>query len=294
MNLVYRSPQNPNSHLSAKERTQESFPVRYLLQTGLIRGRGLDFGCGLGADVNFLRNKGFDVTGIDPYYAPDLPQGKFDTILCLYVLNILLPIEQAQVLMAVSELLRSSGRAYFSVRRDISRDGLRTHLKHWMQVYQCNVKLPYASILRTENDEIYKYRHYNQIPHPNSSDCPFCVPEAERDLLTESATCYAIFDKYPVSTGHALIIPKKHVPNYFDLLPHTKTVIWLMADRVKDLLLERFQPDGLNVGINVGEAAGQPVPHAYPSHPALCGRCRKPERGMRAVIPVRKDYFELK
>ncbi len=63
MNLIYRSPQNPNSHLTVKERKQASFPVHHLLHNELIRGRMLDFGCGLGADINFLRGKGFDVTG---------------------------------------------------------------------------------------------------------------------------------------------------------------------------------------------------------------------------------------
>lgn len=293
MNLVYRSPQNPNSHLTVKERTQASFPVRHLLQNNLIHGRVLDFGCGLGADVNFLRSKGFDVTGYDPHYAPEAPQGKFDTILCLYVLNVLLPEEQAHALMAVSELLQPVGRAYFAVRRDISKDGFRTHLKHGAQVYQCNVKLPYRSILRTENAEIYEYRPYHQIPHPNPQNCPFCAPEAERELLTESATCYAILDKYPVSPGHALVIPKKHVPDYFDLSAHAKTALWLMTDRVKDLLTERFHPDGFNVGINVGAAAGQTVPHVH-IHliPRYAGDEENPRGGVRHVIPGKGDYAQ--
>jgi len=291
MNLVYRSPQNPNSHLTVKERTQASFPVRYLLQNCLIRGRVLDFGCGLGADVAFLRSKGFDVSGYDPHYAPDPPQGKFDTILCLYVLNVLLPEEQAHVLMAVSELLQPDGCAYFAVRRDIQKDGFRTHLKHRVQVYQCSVKLPYRSLLRTKNVEIYEYRPFHRLPHPNPHQCPFCAPEAERELLTESATCYAMLDKYPVSPGHTLVIPKKHVADYFDLSAHTKTALWLMVDRVKDLLAERFHPDGFNVGINVGAAAGQTVPHVH-IHiiPRYIGDVENPSGGVRHVIPGKGDY----
>jgi len=290
MNLVYRSPQNPNSHLTVKERTQASFPARHLLQNNLIHGRVLDFGCGLGADVAFLRGKGFDVTGYDPHYAPDPPQGKFDTILCLYVLNVLLPEEQAHVLMAVSELLQPDGRAYFAVRRNI-KDGFRTHLKHGVQVYQCSVKLPYRSILRNENAEIYEYHPFHRLPHPNPHHCPFCAPEAERELLTESATCYTILDKYPVSPGHALVIPKEHIPYYFNLSAHTKTALWLMVDRVKDLLTERFHPDGFNVGINVGAAAGQTVPHVH-IHliPRYAGDVENPRGGVRHVIPGKGDY----
>lgn len=291
MNLVYRSMQNPNSHLTVKERTQASFPVRHLLHNGLIRGRVLDFGCGLGVDVAFLREKGCDVVGYDPHYNPENPQGKFDTILCLYVLNVLLPEEQAHVLMAISELVQPTGRAYFAVRRDIAKDGFRNHLKRGVNVYQCNVKLPYQSILCTENAEIYEYRPYHQTSRPNPENCPFCSPEAERELLTESATCYALLDKFPVSPGHTLIIPKKHIAGYFDVSTHTKTALWLMADRVKDLLTERFSPDGFNVGINIGTAAGQTVSHVH-IHviPRYIGDVEKPKGGVRHVIPGKGDY----
>ncbi|MCA9982497.1 MAG: methyltransferase domain-containing protein, partial [Anaerolineales bacterium] len=80
-------------------------------------GRTLDFGCGLGADVAFLAAQGVDITGYDPHYAPTYPTEQFDTIMCHYVLNVLLPEEQAYVLMAISELLKPSGRAFFTVRR---------------------------------------------------------------------------------------------------------------------------------------------------------------------------------
>lgn len=291
MNLVYRSPQNPNSHLTVKERTQASMPVRHLLRAGLIHGRVLDFGCGLGEDVNFLRAKGFNVIGYDPHYAPEPPQGKFDTILCLYVLNVLLPEEQAHALMAIAELLQPTGTAYFAVRRDIQSDGFRTHTKRAVQVYQCNVKLPYRSILQTENAEIYEYRPYHRIGHSNPNACSFCAPEPTRELLTESATCYTLFDKYPVSPGHALVIPKKHIPNYFDLSLHTKTALWLMADRVKELLTERFHPDGFNLGMNVGAAAGQTVPHVH-LHiiPRYQGDVENPKGGVRSIIPNKGDY----
>jgi ATP adenylyltransferase len=291
MNLVLRSPQNPNSHLTVKERSQVSFPARHLLRAGLIRGRVLDFGSGLGEDVVSLRQKGFDVSGYDPHYAPDLPQGEFDTIMCLYVLNVLLPEEQAHVLMAVSELLAATGRAYFAVRRDIQRDGIRTHVKHGVSVYQCNVKLPYQSVLRTDHCEIYEYRPYNQLPHPNADACPFCAPGVERELITESATAYAVLDKYPVSPGHALIIPKKHIAGYFDLSTHAKTACWLMVDRVQQLLTERFRPDGFNVGINVGAVAGQTVPHVH-IHliPRYRGDVENPIGGVRHVIPSKGDY----
>lgn len=288
--MIYRSPQNPYSHLTVKERRGPSFPVKYLLQCGLIQGTVLDFGCGTGIDVAFLRDKGFTVSGYDPYYAPDYPQGKFDTILCLYVLNVLLPEEQAVVLMAVSELLKPTGRAYFAVRRDIKHSGFRTHVKHGVPVYQCNVVLPYRSILRVSHCEIYEYRHINQLGLP-VGECPFCTPEPERELLTESATAYALLDKYPVSPGHALVIPKQHIADYFALPNKVKTACWMVVDRVKWLLDERYHPDGYNIGINVGNAAGQTVPHAH-IHviPRYAGDVDNPTGGIRNLIPGRGDY----
>jgi diadenosine tetraphosphate (Ap4A) HIT family hydrolase len=290
--VIYQSPKNPNSHLTIKERRWPSFPTKQLFQQKLIQGRVLDFGCGTGIDVAFLKDKRVDITAYDPHYAPEYPTGEFDTILCNYVLNILLPEEQAHVLMAVSELLAPRGRAYFAVRRDIKRNGFRTHTKRGVKVYQCNVVLPFKSVLVTDHCEIYEYRHLNQIDHSQGSDCPFCRLDSDRELITESATAYAIFDKYPVSDGHALIIPKQHLADYFSLPDRAKTACWLMVDRVKMLLLQRFKPDGFNVGINVGDAAGQTVSHVH-IHliPRYIGDVGNPTGGVRNVIPDRGNYY---
>jgi diadenosine tetraphosphate (Ap4A) HIT family hydrolase len=293
LNLVYCSPQNPNSHLTVKERTQPSYPVRYLHNAGLLLGSVLDFGCGLGVDVKFLRDLGVNITGYDPYYAPEIPEGGFDTVLCIYVLNVLLPEEQMHVLMAVSELLKPGGRAYFAVRRDIRKDGFRIHFKHGVSVYQCNVKLPFQSILRNKNTEIYEYRHFNQLPHNNNNSCPFCAPEADHELLTESATAFALLDLFPVSEGHTLVIPKKHISDYFDLSSHNKTALWLMVDRVNMLLTKRFHPQGFNIGINNGSVAGQTIPHVH-IHiiPRYQGDAKNPRGGVRNVIPGKGQYLK--
>jgi len=291
--MIYQSPKNPNSHLTIKERKWPSYPTKQLLSAGLIEGRVLDFGCGTGTDVAFLRKNRLDVTGYDPFCNPDYPTGRFDTILCHYVLNVLLPEEQAHVLMAISELLKPTGRAYFTVRRDIKRNGFRTHVKHGCKVYQCNVVLPYKSILKTKHCEIYEYRHFNQQLQPSSeSVCPFCAPPPDRELITESATVYALFDKYPVSQGHTLIIPKQHTTDYFELPERVKTAVWLVVDRVKMRLTQRFHPDGFNIGINVGEAAGQTIPHVH-IHliPRYAGDMKNPAGGVRNVISGRGDYL---
>lgn len=257
MNLVFRSPRNPHSHLTVKERVRESLPIRHLLKQGLINGRVLDFGCGLGVDVNFLRRKGYNVTGYDPHYAPEIPQGKFDTIICLYVLNVLLPEEQSHVLMAVSELLHPTGSAYFAVRRDIQRNGFRHHVKHDTNVYQCHVTLPYQSILKTDHCEIYRYRHYNQLLA--TTPCSFCSPTSDCELLTESAAAYAVLKNSSAISGHALVVPKKHA-SFFALPLHDRNTCWQVVDRVKMILSDRFHPAGFRVKVDHGvatESAGQ-------------------------------------
>ncbi|MFQ5602233.1 MAG: methyltransferase domain-containing protein [bacterium] len=246
--MIFRSPQNPNSHLTIKERKWPSYPTKQLFSRKLIKGKVLDFGCGLGVDYEFLRKNEVNVVGYDPHYKPDYPKQKFDTILCNYVLNILLPEEQAHVLMAVSELLNSDGRAYYAVRRDVKRSGFRYNSKHKCKTYQCNVILPFKSIILTEHCEIYEYQHINQLPASNKrKSCSLCHPSSQNELITESATAYALFDDSSFSNGHVTIVPKRHVRDYFELSFKEQCACWLMLNRIKELLNARLKPVGIQI-----------------------------------------------
>lgn len=99
-------------YLTAIKRTSLSVPTRYLLQHNLLKGRILDFGCGYGFDTDELKRQGYNITGYDYYYRPEYPVGKFDTILCNYVLNVLEPYAQAEVMMNVTNLLSPEGTAF--------------------------------------------------------------------------------------------------------------------------------------------------------------------------------------
>ncbi len=83
------------------------------------------------------------------------------------------------------------------------------------------------------------------------------------EIICETAICVAFYDGYPVSPGHALIIPKRHVANYFDLTNHEREAMNVVLQYVKQKVDERFHPDGYNVGININEAAGQSVFHCH-------------------------------
>jgi diadenosine tetraphosphate (Ap4A) HIT family hydrolase len=282
---------NIYSHLTAKERDSISFPARHLLKNNLLEGKVLDFGCGLGSDVNILKEKGVDVVGYDKFYFPQLPNDKFDTIICLYVLNVLQKEEQTEVLLIVSQLLKPGGTAYFAVRRDVKFEGFRTHKIHQKQTYQCNVVLPYNSILLNEYCEIYEYKHINQSEVNLYNDCPFCNPDKDREIILESASVFAIYDKFPVNNGHVLIIPKKHVSNYFELSFKEQSACWFVLNSVQKIIQEKFNPDGFNVGININETAGQTVPHVH-IHliPRYNGDVEEPRGGVRGVIPGKKEY----
>lgn len=280
-------------HLTAIHRDSMSAPTRYLLNNGLLQGRILDFGCGLGFDTNFLKQKGYDITGYDNYYCPQYPEGKFNTIVCNYVLNVLEPYEQADVLMDVSYLLAPGGCAYFTVRRDLKEEGFRLHYIYKEYTYQCNVKLPYLSLELNDSFEIYQYKHYNQQQHNQTDDCVFCNLNSHAELICETATCVAFYDCYPVSPGHALIIPKRHIASYFDLTRREREAMNIMLLYVKKKIQERFNPDGYNIGINVNESAGQSIFHVH-MHliPRYEGDVENPKGGVRAVIPNLQNYNE--
>jgi len=282
---------NPHSHLTAKNRDSLSFPAKILLNQNLLVGDVLDFGCGYGSDVKLLIEKGINIEGYDKFHFPEYPSKKFDTVICFYVLNVLLPVEQATVLMELSRLVKPTGKVYIAVRRDLQYEGFRTHKIHQKKTYQCNVILNSKSFFRNEFCEIYEYQHYNQLNRTENIECPFCNPDSDRELIVESATAYSIYDKFPVNDGHALIIPKKHYSDYFDLSFKEQAACVFMLNRVKEIVSEKFNPDGFNVGINIGEKAGQTVNHVH-IHliPRYNGDVEEPRGGVRGVIQSKQQY----
>ena len=104
-------------------------------------------------------------------------------------------------------------------------------------------------------------------------------------------TVLAIRDGYRVSPGHTLLIPRRHVGSYFDATADEKGALWAAVERIKLSLDDEFSADGYNVGINVGEAAGQTVPHLHVHViPRFDGDMDDPRGGVRGVIPGKQKY----
>lgn len=102
------------AHKTAIKRNKLSAPVQWLLDNGYVKGNVLDYGCGRGEDTRRLGCEGYD-----PHYAPWLPQGPFDTIVCIYVFNVICDDnERRMVLHSVASHLKSDGCAYLAVRID--------------------------------------------------------------------------------------------------------------------------------------------------------------------------------
>jgi diadenosine tetraphosphate (Ap4A) HIT family hydrolase len=120
--------------------------------------------------------------------------------------------------------------------------------------------------------------------------CPFCTPAA-RDIAAQNDRAYARFDAFPASPGHMLIIPFRHTPSWFDLAPEERAAILDMVDRCREIVEERYAPDGYNIGVNVGEAAGQSVDHVHVHFiPRYRGDVEAARGGIRSVIPDKRDY----
>ena len=120
--------------------------------------------------------------------------------------------------------------------------------------------------------------------------CPFCNPVAD-EIVAKNDLCYARWDGYPVSTGHLLVIPFRHVADYFSLTAEEKHAVLALVDECKEVIEENLSPAGYNIGFNVGTAAGQTVMHCH-CHviPRYVGDVRDARGGVRGVVPGKRGY----
>ncbi|KAF5050545.1 AP-4-A phosphorylase [anaerobic digester metagenome] len=120
--------------------------------------------------------------------------------------------------------------------------------------------------------------------------CIFCDPDLSNVILQNSHS-YVRYDGFPVSPGHALIIPHRHVSSLFDLTDEECESVWKLLQSAKKLIETKYRPDGFNVGVNIGQAAGQTIEHLH-IHliPRYRGDMSDPRGGVRGVIPSKQQY----
>ncbi len=116
-------------------------------------------------------------------------------------------------------------------------------------------------------------------------------PFLDRPVIAENPHAFAIRDAFPVAEGHTLIISRRVVADYFDLSREEQAAIWDLVNTMKQKLETDFHPDGYNVGINIGSAAGQTVGHVHVHLiPRKKGDHPDPRGGVRSVIPGKTIY----
>jgi diadenosine tetraphosphate (Ap4A) HIT family hydrolase len=121
--------------------------------------------------------------------------------------------------------------------------------------------------------------------------CPFCTL-ADSRIVARNDFALVIRDGFPISPGHTLIIPRRHIGSFFELEESERASLLALLDQAKEELEGIFQPDGFNIGINDGAAAGQTVPHLH-IHliPRYLGDRPDPRGGVRWIIPEKADYW---
>jgi diadenosine tetraphosphate (Ap4A) HIT family hydrolase len=125
------------------------------------------------------------------------------------------------------------------------------------------------------------------VSDPNNP-CLFCTP---REVTSRNALAYATRDSYPASRGHTVIIPLRHCADFFDLSPEEMLACLELVAAERNNLNAELSPDGYNVGVNVGRAAGQSIFHVH-IHliPRYEGDHPNPQGGVRHVLPWKAHY----
>lgn len=122
--------------------------------------------------------------------------------------------------------------------------------------------------------------------------CPFCTLPPER-ILHSNDYGVVIRDGFPISNGHTLVIPKRHVGSFFETTREEKLALLDLLDKAKSILKTELNPPSFNIGINDGQEAGQTVPHLH-IHliPRYEGDMDDPRGGVRWIIPEKAKYWD--
>jgi diadenosine tetraphosphate (Ap4A) HIT family hydrolase len=135
---------------------------------------------------------------------------------------------------------------------------------------------------------------HNPVRSPMNDEklkCPFCQRLGDQ-IVDQNHVAVAFPDGYPVSDGHMLIVPRRHVRSIFDHAPPELNGVWALVAQVRARLLHELAPDGFTIGVNDGVTAGQTIGHGH-IHviPRRRGDVPDPRGGVRWVIPTKAAYW---
>ena len=248
---------NQHQLLSQYQLDSLSQPMQWLLKKHLLRGKILVYGSD-NYEQKLLSNLGYNIEVCGRDYRPNHPTEQFDTIISIYLFNWLDNIEQNNVLLSVSRLLKHGGKAYFAVKHHFGFKNICLNEQHQIEQTISNVTLPFAKAFNSYIFDIYEFQHFN-IANRHRSQCPYCSPQQQ--VILENEYSYAILSNSPISKGHGLVIPKRHVASYFDLTVDEQIACQLTLNRLKKIIDEEYAPDGYSVNINMNGLAEQRVEH---------------------------------
>jgi ATP adenylyltransferase len=164
-----------------------------------------------------------------------------------------------------------------------SKGGLDEESNFQALCYSCNAA--------KGNKDDADFRSWGEFYELRDCDCLFCG-QLDSRIVAENELAYVIRDAFPVTEGHTLVIPKRHVKDYFGLeQPELNAINQLLEQQKQTLEAEDSTIDGFNIGMNCGESAGQTVFHCHVHLiPRRSGDMEKPRGGVRHVIPSKGSY----
>ena len=123
-------------------------------------------------------------------------------------------------------------------------------------------------------------------------ECFFCKSIKNNYFYLENELAIARLDDFPVNKGHLEVILKRHIKDWWGTTLEEKIAIFNLLEEAKKMIDDKYSPDGYNIGMNLGEKAGQSVMHLHVHLiPRYDGDVENPRGGVRGIIPEKQNYW---
>lgn len=120
----------------------------------------------------------------------------------------------------------------------------------------------------------------------DTTNCELCAPS---QVVLENALAYVRYDSNSLCRGHVLVVPSRHVANFFDMSAEEQAAVLALLNQAQCMIQAQYSPDGYNIGVNIGKAGGQSRMHVHVHLiPRYAGDVPDPRGGIRCVLAGRK------